>query len=537
MRREQNSAIRVDRMVELKTKLIDRIIIVGTALGAGVFIIAKFPFESFRINPDFFYDIFALTLLSGIIFFRKKLSLKVKTNIVVAILFLTFTSDLMENGLFTPDPILMVLIPFLTILVYDLRTTIIVYAFSSAVFLLMGSLIVNGFLEPVIANVYSNSFFRWIEHWLMYTLLAFVITLFLNSFHNTIYELIDSLKQQNEHLAEREATLSTIIENFPRSFVTLVDKDSTIISTGGKEFQNRNIDQAQLLGMTVEDALFRLGRNDNQKELANIILDTFNKTEHRLEVSFGDDFMQIKTAPLLNSKGEVHTIVVVFENITERVQAQHLIEENLEEKKVMLQEIHHRVKNNLAVVSGLLEMQSFHVDDERSKTILSESTNRIISIAKVHEMLYESEKFNSLPFKAYITELSDMIITSMNDEDKSVSVNIDISVKNLGINHGVPLGIIFNELITNSVKYGFRQKEGNQISITVTSSGDLIDVIYEDNGIGIEGFEAAKSKSLGFTLIESLLQQIDATHEFETNNQFKLSFSFPAASDDLFSNF
>lgn len=537
MKRGQNSEIRVDRMLELKTMLIDRIIIVGTALGAGVFTIAIFPLESFRANADFFYDIFALSLLVCIIFAKKKISLKVKTNIIIAILFFAFISDLLENGLFTPDPVLMVLIPFLTILVYDLRTTIIVYAFSSGVFLLMGFFIVNGFIEPVIANTSSNSYFRWIEYWLTYTLLAFVITVFLNSFHNTIYELIDSLKKQNEHLAERETTLRTIIENFPRSFVTLVSKDLTIISTGGKEFQNRNVNQEKLLGLSVEEVLLRLGRKDNQEELAHIILDTFNKTEHEMEVSFGNDFMQIKTAPLLNSKGEVHAIVVVFENITERIEAQHLIEENLEEKEVMLQEIHHRVKNNLAVVSGLLEMQSFHVDDSKLKTILSESINRIISIAKVHQMLYESEKFNSLPFKAYISELSEMIISSMNEEGKSVSVNIDISVINLGINHGVPLGIIFNELITNSVKYGFQQKEGNQINITVTSSDSFIDVIYQDNGIGIEDFEAAKNKSLGFTLIESLLQQIDATHKFETNNQFKLSFSFPAASENLLSNF
>ncbi len=211
----------------------------------------------------------------------------------------------------------------------------------------------------------------------------------------------------------------------------------------------------------------------------------------------------------------------------ELVNTQTLIKENLNEKNVLLQEIHHRVKNNLAVVSGLLELQAKYVRDDYSRMMLGKSTNRILSIAKVHEMLYESKNFQNIPFETYILELAGIILKSMNDEGKEITVNTDIRVEELSINQGVPLGIIFNELITNSVKYGFGNKSGNEISISVIPSGEDIQVIYRDNGKGIEDFEKASSNSLGFTLVHSLMRQIEADYRYETDGKFQLSFTFP----------
>jgi len=153
--------------------------------------------------------------------------------------------------------------------------------------------------------------------------------------------------------------------------------------------------------------------------------------------------------------------------------------------------------------------------------------NRILSIAKVHEMLYESTNFNNIPFDIYIKELSEIILSSMNEENKSIDFKTNISVEQLSINQGVPLGIIFNELITNSVKYGFVNQDGNEITIIVRPKAQNIEVVYSDNGIGIEDFEASSRKSLGFTIIKSLMQQIEAEYEYETENKFKLTFEFP----------
>lgn len=399
----------------LKNDLIDKVLLVGTAIGVSVFIMSLFPLTEFVLNADFFYDIFGLSVLFLTYVFRKRLSLKFKINITNCILVLLLVSDLLENGINTPDFVLLVLIPFFSVLIYPLRTTMFLYGACSLIFLGIGHLYHAGIISSPWYDVDSTSIFRWYETLLMLSVLTFVITLFVSRFNNRVYNLIQMLVHHNDELEKNEGVIS----------------------------------------------------------------------------------------------------------------------ESLHEKSVLLQEIHHRVKNNLAVVSGLLSLQSYHIEDPHLKLILGKNTNRILSIAKVHEMLYESEDFNNIPFESYIKELSDIIISSMNQEDKMIAFNTDISVKQLNINHGVPLGIIFNELITNSVKYGFTEMEGNEITIQVKEDGDSVKVVYRDNGIGIKDFETAAHKSLGFTLIDSLLTQIEAESFYETDNQFKLTFTFAVGNADV----
>lgn len=280
------------------------------------------------------------------------------------------------------------------------------------------------------------------------------------------------------------------------------------------------------LGLTVQEVFGSYG-----KETLNTILDAYHETlkgeQQLFQIQVGDQYQSYKTMPLPDKNGEIKSFLSVVENITESVVNRNLIEENLNERNVLLQEIHYRVKNNLAVVSGLLSLQSYNINNQNSKFILEKSTNRIMSIAKVHEMLYESKNFNRIPFNRYINELSSIILESMNDDGKTISFETDITIDYISINHGVPLGIIFNELITNSVKYGFNGDIDNRIKIEVSKSEDRFVVVYEDNGIGIENFDTASTKSLGFTLVDSLMHQIEADYEYDTNDKFKLTFNFP----------
>ncbi|MBO6536151.1 MAG: hypothetical protein JJ966_08010 [Balneolaceae bacterium] len=206
-----------------------------------------------------------------------------------------------------------------------------------------------------------------------------------------------------------------------------------------------------------------------------------------------------------------------------------ILKQNIEEKKVLLQEIHHRVKNNLAVVSGLLDLQSNRAPDDFSRTTLKLSTNRILSISKVHELLYQSEDISRIHFKQYVKELADIIIDSFNKTGKEVKLSLDVHIPYLNINHGVPVGIILNELITNSLKHGFSQHQENyQITISALEEMDHYSITYADNGSGITLSESENSVGgLGKTLIESLLQQIEATYTLNTENKYQLSFRFP----------
>ena len=214
-------------------------------------------------------------------------------------------------------------------------------------------------------------------------------------------------------------------------------------------------------------------------------------------------------------------------NLKLQLRDKDLLERN-HEKSILLQEIHHRVKNNLAVVSGLLQLQLFRINDSESRFILQKSTNRIMSIAKVHEMLYESENFDKIQFEQYLRELTTLITDSMDDLSTDVLFEYDIKVDSIDMHLGVPLGIIVNELITNSFKYGFTPSSEKRIKIEIFSDENRIFVEYSDSGVGIENFEIASQKGLGFTLIKSLLEQIEAEYRYETTDFFKLSFNFLA---------
>ncbi|HBQ60881.1 MAG TPA: hypothetical protein DD671_14995, partial [Balneolaceae bacterium] len=204
------------------------------------------------------------------------------------------------------------------------------------------------------------------------------------------------------------------------------------------------------------------------------------------------------------------------------------LKRNIEEKNVLMQEIHHRVKNNLAVVSGLLELQSGLATDDFSRSALKLSMNRILSISKVHELLYQSEDVSRIDLEKYIKELADIILGSFNKNGIDIELELDINIEYLNVNHGVPVGIILNELITNSIKHGFKESQDHyRILIGTYEEGENYKILYRDNGSGVIDSESDSSTGLGKTLVESLLNQIDADSQLKTDGRYEMRFSFP----------
>lgn len=511
---------------KLKSRLIDAVLMAGTPIGLAAFVLSLFPFNSIVLSIDLVISSTVIFTLFCTFIFKNKIAVEYKTGLIILMIYTIFASELFVDGIYTNDLLFIMLIPFLSLLFYSYGIAVLLYLFTICTYLIAGFLTTTGSI-PVPYDYTTISFVNWIENALVLTVVIFVISLFLYQFEKKIFSLVEDLHAKNDYLTEREALLTTITDNFPRSYVSLIDSNFRIIMTGGSEFKTQGIDPADYNGKTVMEVFAEFG-----DELLNTILEAYKKTlsgkGQILEIKLGDQYQIYKTMPLPDKSGNVHSFLAVVENITDTVKTQLLLEENLNEKNVMLQEIHHRVKNNLAVVSGLLELQSYTIEDDQSKFIISKSINRILSIAKVHEMLYNSKNFNRIPFEQYIDELSQFILESMNDDGKNINFSTQIDIEYININHGVPLGIIMNELITNSVKYGFNGSENNSINLTVSANDNYFEVVYEDNGVGIEDFDKATTKSLGFTLINSLMHQIEANYNYETNNKFKLSFSFPS---------
>lgn len=216
----------------------------------------------------------------------------------------------------------------------------------------------------------------------------------------------------------------------------------------------------------------------------------------------------------------------IFEQrLNERKATEHAIKNALLEKDILLAEIHHRVKNNLAIIASLFNLQISTVENEDAKNILLESKNRVKSMALIHDRLYKSDNMTDVDFAKYTKELIDEIQYSYPTVSNSVVVNTHISNIRLNVNTAIPCGLILNELLTNCYKYAFSGKSDGVIDIEFTSIGNMLRLIVKDNGVGLKE-DYRESESLGMVVIQSLSEQLDGDYKFTVDNgtRFELKF-------------
>lgn len=180
-----------------------------------------------------------------------------------------------------------------------------------------------------------------------------------------------------------------------------------------------------------------------------------------------------------------------------------------EEKTVMLMEIHHRVKNNLQIITSLLRLQSADMGKKSVEEIFSDSINRISAIAKIHDRMYNRESLNQINLQSYLSDLVSELISSYGSP-KGVKAEVHSNVKKLDPKHLVPIALIFNELVTNSIKHAFKNTTKPEIQIEAKNETPRsIALIYNDNGKWIE--PDPQANSIGLELIESFVAQLDGT--------------------------
>lgn len=226
--------------------------------------------------------------------------------------------------------------------------------------------------------------------------------------------------------------------------------------------------------------------------------------------------------------GKTRAIYGIYVDITERMAAQEKIRQSLDEKVVLLSEIHHRVKNNLAVITGLLELQYQSTDSSSAQKVLLDSQLRVNSMALIHEKLYQHETLSSINFDSYIKDLTGVIEDSHNRGQNSVALDINAERVQLAITQAIPCGLILNEILTNTYKHAFpKHFEGDpRISITMLRNRDnRILMRIEDNGVGLpDDFEKVNRSSLGMTLISTLSRQLEA--KMDVRNEKGTCFEF-----------
>ncbi len=237
--------------------------------------------------------------------------------------------------------------------------------------------------------------------------------------------------------------------------------------------------------------------------------------------------VSLTISPIRDLNGNIVGASIIARDITQSKRKDELIKSSLKEKEMLLKEIHHRVKNNLMIISSLLDLQSSYIKDKASRNIFMESQNRVRSMALIHERLYQSTDLKRIDFGEYIQSLSTELFNTYAGDFGLIELKINVEDVMLDINTAIPLGLIVNELVTNSLKHAFPEGMKGEINVDFHKQDDHYQFTVNDNGVGFPfDLDFQNTDSLGLQIVNSLTQQIDGKIELNRSHgtEFKITF-------------
>lgn len=317
-----------------------------------------------------------------------------------------------------------------------------------------------------------------------------------------------------------------------------LNKHITYFNKHSKNFFSQFITKELEVGLTVESFFKEFSSlpiyTGNELKIFNdffskVIEGKFRQFEFEIKKEGVSRWIEVFLNPIYDTEGNVSEVSFMSHDITLKKESERHTIESLNEKEVLLKEIHHRVKNNLQVISSILNLQSSFVTDPNTLIVLKESRNRIHSMAIIHENLYQTKNFSSIDFGEYIKNLVLNLNSLYYRHDLIVDIHFDLDKLSLSIDQAVPSGLIMNELITNVFKYAFVSSinKKNKLNISTKVIKDTIHIRVKDNGIGLPvDFDLSQLDSLGLQLVVTLCEQLDATLEYKVNKGTEFFITF-----------
>ncbi|MEQ8995883.1 MAG: two-component regulator propeller domain-containing protein [Coleofasciculus sp. B1-GNL1-01] len=328
-------------------------------------------------------------------------------------------------------------------------------------------------------------------------------------------QFTEALQQTNEQL---QAILNTV-----PGCVAWINADGRYLSV--------NQHTANMWGLSASDFLGqKIGFRNNSSEYIHFIHQFLANSE--LTASQVVDFKikdSIRNYLIIAQKyKQGQAAVLVGIDITEQKQAEAELQTSLREKIVLLKEVHHRVKNNLQIISSLLDLQSQTLTDPQVLDIFQQSANRVKSMALIHNQLYQSTCLEKIDFADYLEALASYLFQSYGVNRNLIDLKIDVEPISLNLDTAIPCGLLLNELLSNALKYAFPESRPGVITIKLTSECDRrLTLTVQDNGIGLpKGFEPENPKTLGFQLIQALTEQLEGELDIKPDQgtQFTIRF-------------
>jgi PAS domain S-box-containing protein len=351
-------------------------------------------------------------------------------------------------------------------------------------------------------------------------------------------------KLAETELGQQRAFLRQVIDLNP-SFVFAKDRNGrfTLVNQAIAEAYGTSVEA--LLGKT--DADFNPNAEEvegfrrDDLEVLNTLKEKFIPEEVITDAGGQVRWLQTIKRPIVSPDGAANQMLGIATDITARKQAETALERALEqikislqEKEVLLKEIHHRVKNNMQVITSLLRLQSKTISDEQVLSVFQDSQNRVKSMALIHETLYDSKDLSRINFAEYLEKLVAHVSRSYRTRPEAVKINIQVDDVSLPIDTVVPCGLIINELASNSLKYAFPADTQGEVNITFRCSDAQYVLRVSDTGVGLPAdFDPERGKSLGMKLVRMLTGQMHGKLEYRNSVGTTFEIKFPMEREEV----
>lgn len=340
-------------------------------------------------------------------------------------------------------------------------------------------------------------------------------------------DITEQVKRDNL-IKSKKARMEAIINN-TESIMFSIDRNFNLIEFNNQLYEN----SINAYGFEIKegDSIFKLIAEEEHEKMRQIYNTVLQGKPMRVidmhRVPTGEHYFENYYNPIREDDA-ITGIVIYTVNITDRVRQEEQLKQALKEKELLLAEIHHRLKNNLAVISSLLQIQSYKSDSKEVRDILDDSQSKIKTTALVHEMLYENESLVNIKFADYINRLSTEISKSFRPDDKNVELHIHSEPIDMDIQSAIPCGLFLNEAITNAYKHAFNEKDEGKIEVKFTKVGDTLKLAITDDGIGFSSdFDIEDTETTGLTLMKTFAEQLNGTLSLVSNDNttFELEFT------------
>jgi PAS domain S-box-containing protein len=340
-----------------------------------------------------------------------------------------------------------------------------------------------------------------------------------------IYEVLRAT-QAKEKLRESERRYRSIFENIQDIYFEAL-LDGTIIEISPSVEINSRYRREDLIGKSLNGVY---AHNEQRDEFLKAIEENGVVNDHEILLTDKDGThmpCSITAKLQYDDSNNLWKMCGTIRNISIRKQAEDSIKDSLKEKEVLLKEIHHRVKNNMQIISSMLRLQSVHIHDERDIELIRDSINRVRSMALVHEKLYRSHDLAKIDFLEYLKSLTKELFKTYEANQEKIRLILDSRAIHLGIDKAIPCALIINEIISNALKYAFPDSRRGEIQIEFSRNERNFRLVMSDNGVGIpEDLDFRNTKSMGLQLVNLLTEQLNGEIELDRNNGTKFTITF-----------